>query len=163
MIAKRAVVICDGCDASQEYYDAGDDLLPLGWAVCTAMKYERSQPHFCPDCAKKYPTRVLAVYANDCCARSLPGDKVEPEPPSEKPCKKLSKAAKKRHLESGGDGGCPFCGDEDMGNLDYGEPEPEMDGVLKQTATCLACNCQWIDEYKLVNVYGVDPKTGAWE
>ena len=155
------MVICDGCRAGQEYYNVGDNRLPCGWAVCTATNHERSQPHFCPDCAARCPNRVLAVFTDGNCARIVPGTEPDPEPNPGKPPKKLSKAAKDRHIESGGDGGCPFCGDDDMTNLDYSIPEPEDGGVLKQKATCLTCNRQWIDEYNLVNVYGVDPKTGV--
>jgi C4-type Zn-finger protein len=74
--------------------------------------------------------------------------------------KTLSKAAKKRHVSSGGDSECPFC-KADYSQLNYEEPEPMADGVIEQQAQCEACSAKWVDVYQLKQVYAIDSETGA--
>ena len=74
------------------------------------------------------------------------------QPPDKKP---ISKAAKKRRIQEGGDSPCPFCGKEidDLDAVTFEEIEPEEGGIFTQVAQCNTCGRRWKDEYKLIDVH----------
>jgi hypothetical protein len=61
----------------------------------------------------------------------------------------------KKYLEQRGLA-CPFCGSRDIeaGSMDFDEA-----GEITQRISCLKCNEQWTDVYKLAAV--ADPDSGA--
>lgn len=69
--------------------------------------------------------------------------------------KPMTKAARKRHLQTSGSDVCPYCKASiaDMCDaIDYGPPEPVEDGHLEQKAHCLTCGRKWIDIFRLVDI-----------
>jgi Zn ribbon nucleic-acid-binding protein len=64
---------------------------------------------------------------------------------------KLSDEQKRKYLSSGG-ARCPYCGSEDI----QGESVQIEEGAAVQEVSCIDCDSQWYDIYKLVNVEGVE-------
>lgn len=67
--------------------------------------------------------------------------------------KNLSKAAKRRHIDSAGIDKCPYCKvDICDDNIEYKELEPVEDGSVEQTVKCTSCGRKWIDVFRLVEI-----------
>lgn len=68
------------------------------------------------------------------------------------PNKSMSKAAKKRHLETSGIKCCPYCKADNWCDIEYSEPDPVECGDIQQEARCLKCGRRWMDVFRLVAV-----------
>ncbi len=64
---------------------------------------------------------------------------------------KLSKAAKKRHIDSAGVKECPYCR-ADHNTFSCGELMPVESGHIEQRTGCEKCDHVWIDVFQLVDV-----------
>jgi hypothetical protein len=63
----------------------------------------------------------------------------------------MTKAARKRYIQSAGTDGCPYC-KADMEQFDYGEMDPVEDGSVEQKVKCLQCKRVWMDVFLLKEV-----------
>lgn len=93
------------------------------------------------NCAKSFSEDMLAVLALF---------RQDGQRPERKP---MSKAAKRRRIREGGDSPCPYCGNEETDEFDYGETEPEKGGTFIQKVGCPNCGRRWEDEYRLIDVH----------
>jgi C4-type Zn-finger protein len=64
----------------------------------------------------------------------------------------MTKAAKKRHLQSAGQDCCPYCKEDLLEYGDYEELSPVEDGTIEQIVGCEKCGRRWMDVFKLVDV-----------
>lgn len=68
---------------------------------------------------------------------------------------RMTKAARKRHLEIGGRCVCPYCGhhlDDVHSRVEYGDIDADESGCLVQEVRCLNCNRRWTDVFTLTDV-----------
>lgn len=68
----------------------------------------------------------------------------------------MTRAARRRHLRTGGEVECPYCRgrvESDPDLLDYGDgPEPVDGGNLESKVRCTACGREWVDVFVLADV-----------
>jgi hypothetical protein len=64
----------------------------------------------------------------------------------------MSKAAKKRRMR--GDEDCPYCGNDDACQMDWGEMEAvgECDWQFQQIVKCDECGRRWMDCFTMSDV-----------
>jgi len=66
----------------------------------------------------------------------------------------MTKAARRRHIQNGGQQECPYCKVEiDIDTVECGELDPVEDGDIEQTVKCLKCGRRWMDVFRLVEVH----------
>ena len=67
----------------------------------------------------------------------------------------MTKAAKKRHIQSRGcdiyEHGCLYC-KQNGDTLEYGELSPVESGDIEQEVKCPLCGRKWIDVFRIVDV-----------
>lgn len=67
--------------------------------------------------------------------------------------KPMTKAARKRHLQTAGQECCPFCKVEnDPDTIECEDLNPVEDGEIEQIVKCLVCGRRWMDVFRLVEV-----------
>lgn len=66
--------------------------------------------------------------------------------------KKMTKAARRRHIREAGLVRCPYCGADIRETGEYGAPGHAEDGSIEQMVECTLCNRRWIDVFALVEV-----------
>lgn len=64
---------------------------------------------------------------------------------------KIGAKRRKKHIETAGSAGCPYCGAA-VKNIDYSNLEPVEDGDVEQECECRNCGNRWKDVFRLVEV-----------
>lgn len=64
----------------------------------------------------------------------------------------MTKAARKRYIQSAGTDGCPYC-KADMEEFEYQEVDFVENGNIEQRIQCLQCSRWWMDVFVLKEVH----------
>ena len=73
--------------------------------------------------------------------------------------KPMTKAARRRHIDTGGQECCPFCGAEYEANVDVEPFDVSEEGEVEQAAQCNQCGRAWVDTFTLSRVREIAKET----
>lgn len=65
---------------------------------------------------------------------------------------RMTKAAKRRRIQTQGCDECPYCREDIWEVAEFGELDPVECGDIEQKVKCTACGRTWIDVFRLIDV-----------